>query len=293
MIHSQQINNVHSHQVTKKNSHQVNKEHSRLLKLSREKLSIEHLHLYLFAINKFTREIEEQYKKAREIEKQEEQDKIARWVQNKSARHKQDKIAREEQMRRVKENHKSQGVSALLAILQIPYLSSIHILTYLDNKSMIAYSRVCKPVRVSIMKHPIIIKKALQEYNKEMQDYNNELHRKFIHENLRPQIYTELNSQYTNSRKICTSSSIKEQIKYFKLDILSRMRLYNLLLLLEKKDNAEFKKFTTRPKVIYYFGCTIINIETLKYLVENPNCKSIWNNRYAKYDILYSSSDVW
>jgi hypothetical protein len=57
--------------------------------------------------------------------------------------------------------------SMLITISQIPFLAVMHILTCLDNKSKIAYAEVCKPLRASVMRNPVMIQKAVKEYHEQ------------------------------------------------------------------------------------------------------------------------------
>lgn len=67
----------------------------------------------------------------------------------------------------VAENRQVPSVRALLLMVSIPFLSVLEILSFLDNRSIIAYARINKPIRASVLKHPNLLTTAKRQYHEQ------------------------------------------------------------------------------------------------------------------------------
>jgi hypothetical protein len=162
----------------------------------------------------------------------------------------QKKVTRDAQIKAVSENQKSQGVRALITISQIPYLSIMHILSCLDNKSKIAYARVCKPLRASVMRNPAIIQKAVRGYHEECyQVFRGEKliqHIRAHEENLeriqkrRSTEHVYISSDFAEIDSI--SRQLKKPIDRAEIDSIRR-QLKKLIDRVEKKHGISYQRF--------------------------------------------------
>jgi Rps23 Pro-64 3,4-dihydroxylase Tpa1-like proline 4-hydroxylase len=155
--------------------------------------------------------------------------KVIKDAQKKVIRNIINKAARAAQILAVQKNQKSKGVRTLISVLQIPYLPAVHILSLLDSKSIVSYVQTCKIMQATVIRHPIVIKKALQEYNKE-------LHRKFIHENLIPQIIKSQKDEHLKFLSYMYYNFDQRSNKEYKEYQSATMRTESLISLLIKKD---------------------------------------------------------